>query len=328
LSCPFGFILFNKICYYIHLSFVDNIQNGERLCYNQNSNSTLVKFDSHEWGNINTTRFLGRRYEDILLEFFYYLLEKKLLEQTIDESSGKNWLRLLLGNKNDPNECVLRYFIRSSGAFTTVDPCVNGGHPVCQCEPIRTKISSLSNTNNSSIETTSSFDTSPLSITTMPICENCTTEPLADEEPLNNGARIVPKAQSNMKLTYQPLLVILSGPGLALLILLVGVALLIRHLRKNRGSYSRRSSIIGSHRMKRSSTILTNSDVPGTPSVLYTSLKSRQIPLTDDDMLLPFDNSIRVNSETIELLSSNKVQILNDDENKINDEETFYPTPN
>jgi hypothetical protein len=81
--------------------------------------------------------------------------------------------------------------------------------------------------------------------------------------------------------------------------------------------------------MKRSSTILTTSEVPDTPSVLYTRLKPPRISLTENDMMLPLDNSIPSNGETIELLSSTKVQILND-KNKINenDEEPFYATLN
>jgi hypothetical protein len=360
LSCPPEFILFNKMCYYIHLSFIYNTQSGERLCYNQNSNSTLVKFDSHEWGNINTTRFLGRMYNDILLEFFYYYLEKNLFHQSMNESNTKHWLRLLIGDKNDPNECVLRYFTRSLGAFTIFHRCNNGGHPICQCEPIRTKIplrissnQTGSDINNSKIETNTesttttqiivlnSTDVSILPNTTIPsICENCTTYSIPDEDLINDEIKIdfdsdnislieSPNAPSNKTSTkYRPLIVILTGPVLAILILLIGIGVLLRYLRRNHGSYSTRNSVTNARRTKRSSTTVTISDIPNTPAVLYTRLKPPRLSITttETDMLLPLDNSIR-NDDHIELLPATKVQVITA-ENKINedDEETVYAT--
>jgi hypothetical protein len=143
---------------------------------------------------------------------------------------------------------------------------------------------------------------------------------VSNDAPIRHTKEQSPKGYSN----YRTLIVILSGPGLALIILLVGVALLVLHFRKNHGLYSRRSSTIGSGRVKRSSTILTNSDIGDTPVVLYTRLKPSQITLTDNDTLLPFDNSIPINSETVELLSSNQIQIINND----NGENIYYSTLN
>jgi len=348
LSCPPEFILFNNICYYIHLSFIYNIQHGERLCYNQYWNSTLVKFNSHDWGNINSTRFLGRTFEDILIELFYYLLEKKLSNQIINESNKKHWLRLLIGDKNDPNECVLRYFERISGAFTTFYRCNNGGHPVCQCEPIRTKIPFISkailNNNYSSpriIESTTPriiLNSTDLSSTIIPICENCTENLLADEELVNNETKIDSDSfndtiieitnEKKKFLIYRPLLLILTGPVLGLIILFIGIGLLIRHLRQNHGSYSTRSSIVGSHRTKRSSTIITTGDIPNTPTILYTRLKAPRISSTETDMLLPLDNSLSPNDDSIEMLPASKIQIINADEDKRkgDDEELLYAT--
>ncbi len=133
IRCPAGFILFDNLCYYISRSFVNNIRTGEQVCFDKYENSTLVKFDSHQWGNTKTTRFLGRALDDILLELFYYQLEKKLI---IETKTNKHWLRLLLGNNNDENGCVLRYFNRSTGTFTISPHCDQGGNPVCQSQPI------------------------------------------------------------------------------------------------------------------------------------------------------------------------------------------------
>ncbi|CAF1111625.1 unnamed protein product [Rotaria sordida] len=361
LSCPPEFILFNKICYYIHSSFIYNIRSGERLCYNQYSNSTLVKYDSHEWGNIDVSRFLGRTFADILIEFFYYILENKLLIESIDESNRKQWLRLLFGDKNDPNECVLRYFARSSGSFTTFYRCNNGGHPVCQCEPIRTKISkiismneAISNTNNSQIEiqnesikitsTTQIIVINSTDIlilpneTNMSFCENCTTSSLADKDLNNNNTEINSTSYNNALLetlnqptkasflSYQPLIVILTGPILALIILILGTGLLIYHVRRSRESHSTSSSIVGNRRTERSSTILTSTDFPSTSGTLYTRLKPSGLPFAEIDTFLPVDNSTP-NDDSIELLPTIKVQITND-ENKIkeDDEELIYAT--
>jgi hypothetical protein len=294
-----------------------NIQSAERLCYQKYSNSTLVKFDSHEWGNINATRFLGRTFEDLLLEFFYYLLEKKLYHQSMNEASRKHWLRLLLGDKNEPNECVLRYFDRPSGAFTIFHQCSNGGHPICQSEPIRTKIPSM-NRNNSLPETiteSTTLNSTDVLSTTISFCENCTTNILADEDLINNETKIDSESSNNTLidltneqpnkryLTYRPLIIILTGPVLALSLLFLGIGLLIRHIQQNRGSYSTSSSIVGSRQIKRSSTILTISDIPNTPAVLYTRLKPSRISTTETEMLLP----LPINDDQIEMLPTTEV---------------------
>ncbi len=105
----------------------------------------------------------------------------------------------------------------------------------------------------------------------------------------------------------------------------IGIGILIRHLRQNHGSYSTHSSIIGSYRAKRSSTILTTGDIPNTPAILYTHLKAPRISLSETDMLLSLDNSLSPNDDNIEMLPSSKIQLINADENK-NDEESFYAT--
>jgi hypothetical protein len=135
ITCPTGFILFNNLCYYVDTSPVSNTGTGEQVCSAKYENSTLVKFDLHELSNTDTTEFLGRAFDDILLELFYYELEKKLI---IETGTSKHWLRLLLGNNNDESECVLRYFNRSTGGFTISYRCNEGGYPVCQSQPIIT----------------------------------------------------------------------------------------------------------------------------------------------------------------------------------------------
>ena len=333
LSCPLNFVLFDRTCYYIDRTFLYNTGSAERLCYEKNSNSTLVKFDSHQWGNINTTKFLGRMYNDLLLEFFYYLLEKKFLEQIIDESNRKNWLRLLLGDKNDPNECVLRYFARASGTFTVFQRCNTGGHPVCQSEPIRMKTIPDQTYSSSKIETTTAV------ITTTSLCESCTTNTPADGYLLSNQT-IINRVSVNETVNatnstqtkdkhsaYRSLLVILTGPGLALLIFLIGIALLIRYLRQNHVPQSRRSSIVDIRRTKRSSTTVTAGDTPTTPAVLPTYLRLPRVSFSESDMLLPIDNSLPSNGETIELLPANKPHVINVD-NRIseNEDETTTAT--
>ena len=333
------------MCYYIHLSFIYNTQSGERLCYNRYSNSTLVKFDSHEWANINATKFLGRIYNDILLEFFYYLLEKNLFHQSTNQSNTKHWLRLLIGNKNDPNECFLRYFARSSGAFSIFYRCNNGGHPICHCEPIRTKMPQIISMNETLTTSTAQIfllnSTNSLRFlneTFLPSCKNCTINSIADEDLINNETKIdfdfdnsslIEISNGQFKGTYskyRPLIVILTGPVLGLIILFIGIGLLLYYVRENYGSYSTRSSITSARRTKRSSTVLTLSDIPNTPVVLHTRLKPLRLSIPETDMLLPMDNSIG-NTDQIELLPATKVQVIND-ENKIieDDKEPLYDT--
>lgn len=350
LSCPQGFILFNKYCYYVHSSFIYNIRSGERLCYNQHMNSTLVKYDTHEWGNINATRFLGRTFSDILIEFFYYILETKLQSESIDDLNRKNWLRLLFGDKNDPNECVLRYFTRSSGAFTIFYRCNNGGHPVCQCDPIRTKIpkvipknESLSNINNSITET--KIEQTPITITTsvqnfteMLTSLNITHVPSheTNEDLINhtNTTTTVASSVSHNKALvgttretqksklskYQPIIVILAGPVLAFVILFFGVGYLIHYVRQGGHLYTPSSSVTGTQRTKRSSTIVTTSDMGGSPKVtLYSHLKPSEAPFADGNIYAPVDTSMPFD-DNFELLPSTHVQTIND-ENKVRDED-------
>ena len=271
-------------------------------------------------------------YNDVLLEFFYYILEKIFLEQTIDESPiRKNWLRLLLGDRNDPNECVLRYFARASGTFTVFQRCNTGGHPVCQCEPIRTKIiptetSTSRKTDTTTMTTTTTTTTSSSSssifTTTTSICISCTTNTPAGGYFSTNQTiinHISANGTSNSTRTknkhsvYRPLLVILTGPGLALLIFIIGIAFLIRHLRHNHPPQSRRSSVADIRRTKRSSTTVTVGDNPPTPAVLPTYLKLPRVSFSESDMLLPFDNSAPSNGETFELLPSAQSHVLNTD---------------
>ncbi|CAF3749172.1 unnamed protein product [Adineta steineri] len=329
LSCPENFVLFNKICYYIHTSFVYNTLDSERLCYNQSINSTLVKFDSQERGNINVTKFLGRTFSDILLEFFYYILEKQLSIQSKYDLNKRNSLRLLIGDKNDPKECFLRYFQRSAGGFVVLHRCSNGGYPVCQIEPIRTKIISINQTisivNDSIIETTTTTEIILFSSTNKTmissINENNTTNfsIIADEDLVNNETGINFQSYNNVSIQtirkhskYQPLILILTGPILGLILLFTGFSLLIWQIRQNRKSRSNRSSIVGARRTNRSSTTVTINDIPNTPTVLYTRFNRPHVPLFETDPLLPSDN-LFPNDDRIELLSANRVQIIDDE---------------
>ncbi len=338
-SCPTDFVLFDNLCYYVDSSFVDNIRHGEQVCSNKYSNSTLVKFNSHEWGNVNTTRFIGRTFDDILLEFFYYQLEKKLIIETKNNTNKKHWLRLLIGHKNDPNECILRYFNRLSGAFTASHQCNHGGHPVCQCQPI-----SINQTRNYSVEIdfkTESSTTTEITLpilsneTAVPICDNCTNL-ISDEDLLNNETNTEyiydhnkTSIEKKSRSSYRLLLMLATGPLLALAILLIGTVFLIRYVRRSHGSYStRNSSRIGSfNRRKRSSTTTSSNDQSNVPAVLYTRLKSPPPSvIIDGNMTHPFDN-LMTNDDNIQLLSQLRNQ-TNVHENIIteDEEEPLYAT--
>jgi hypothetical protein len=78
------------------------------------------------------------------LEFFYYQFEKKLI---IGTKTNKEYLKLLVGNKNDQKACILRYFSRSAGGLNVSTSCDQGGHPVCQYPP-----SSIGNTRGSTLK--------------------------------------------------------------------------------------------------------------------------------------------------------------------------------
>jgi hypothetical protein len=354
LICPPEFILFNGRCYFVPTSFVYNNQYGERLCSNQYSNSTLVKFDSHEWENVNSTRFLGRSINDILLEFFYYQLEQKLLTVLTNSTNTKHWLRLLFGDNKDQNGCVIRYFTRSSGAFTKLHQCNYGGHPICQCEPIRNEITINRTINNTSqiknvsleIETTAESSTMTITLPILSsstdllitanttICNNCS-HLLADEDIFNNETNIeyifdnntLTKNHSQQSETtrfnYRPVLMFIAAPLLALILLITGIVCVAPYVRRSRGSYN------PSRRSEHSSTTTTSNNISNTPAVLYTRLKSPPPSVTfDTEMLHPFDNSI-INDDNIQLLPHpfNQLQrhdnIIREDE-----EEPFYATLN
>jgi hypothetical protein len=303
-----------------------------------------MKYDSHDWGNVNTTRFLGRSFDDILLEVFYYQLEQRLIIEFKNETKKKHWLRLLLGDKNDKNECILRYFIRSSSAFTILYRCEPGGHPVCQCQPEILKINSpqidikpesttttttemviVSNSTNSSqidikpesTTTTTAMmivsnSTNPSNETIIPICDNCTNI-IADEDLLINETStdfILTKSKTQRS-NSQRFLMMVTVPLLASVILIIGSIFLIRHVRRSRGSYAIRTS----RRAKPTSTPSPNTSNP--PSVLYTRLIPSPPSITmDADMTLPFDNSIIIDDNVQLLPNSTNIHenIITEDE--------------
>jgi hypothetical protein len=266
-------------------------------------NSSLVELTSHQWGNINSTRFLGRIFDDILLEVFYYQLENKFLIKT-----QKHWLRLLFSDKSKQNECVLRDYNRSSGAFIVLHQCDNRGHPVCQCEP---------QTKNYSTE----IQLIPLPIisneTIVPICENCT-DLIADEDLINNETNTETISEQNAALiskkksgrSYRTLLIFVSGPLLALIILLTGAFVLFRYVR-HRGSYSTRA--------KQSSTTGASNETLSTPAVIYTRLKAPPSSIKmDGDMIDLSDDNVQLLPQFMNIHES----IINEDE----EDESLYAT--
>ncbi|CAF0790538.1 unnamed protein product [Rotaria sp. Silwood1] len=359
-SCPSEFVLFNNKCYYVHISFVFNILHGERLCSNKYSNSTLVKFNFHEWDNVNTSRFLGRSFDDVRLEFFYYELETRLLSESKNDTNTKHWLRLLLGDKTNHNDCVLRYFIRSSGAFTAFHRCNHGGHPVCQCEPIRNNMlkiilinetqNNISQIKNDSLETNIKIESSTIDLTLpvlsnstnlsitsdetiIPICDNCTNI-IADEDLLNNETNIDYKSNSSNILTttkpqrsnYRRLVMIVTGSLITFIIFITGIVFLIRYIRQTCGSYSIRNGTRDPSRGKqRRSTGTIPNDVSNRPTVVYSRLKSRPPSTTMDvDMMHAFNISSG-NDDTVQLLPQPiNPTTLNENIITKDDEESLY----
>jgi hypothetical protein len=57
----------------------------------------------------------------------------------------------LIGDKDDGNRCLLRYFTRSTGGFNISSSCNQGGNPVCQFQPTLIK-NTVPNPSNPVIE--------------------------------------------------------------------------------------------------------------------------------------------------------------------------------
>ncbi|CAF1495498.1 unnamed protein product [Rotaria magnacalcarata] len=320
------------MCYYVHTAFAFNVLDGERLCTSKHLNSTLVKFTSHEWGNINTTRFLGRKFDDVLLESFYYQLEKRLIVESENKTNQKHWLRLLLGDSTDQNDCVLRYFIRSSGAFTILHRCNNGGHPVCQCDPIKNNISvaipinqtqiHTSQIKNNSSEIDVQIESSAIEITStivsnstdqliisdetqISICNNCTNL-IADEDLLNNESTIECKINISllaMKKTqhvkYRSFTIIVTCLLAVFVVSIIGICLLVRYIRQTCGSYSMR---IGNKDLSNPSIIPASREISNRHVVIYNRLRSRPPSATiDADIVHVFSNP-NSHDDTIQLL--------------------------
>ncbi|UJR30571.1 hypothetical protein I4U23_018099 [Adineta vaga] len=347
LSCPPNFTLFNRLCYYADSSLTYDIQAGEQICSNKYSNSTLVKFDSHEWANINVTRFLGRVLNDILLEFFYYILERKLFMPT----DGKQQIRLLLGDKNFPRKCVLRYFTSSIGGFSLLHRCHSGGYPICQTQPIRNKIlettpvyQTISPINIPSIEQTTKLisTTTVIATTTQLIlsnstvlfilpnetnitsrCDNCSMNSVLADEDFNNNATknssefytntttgIVHESFMKRHAKYRPLIIILTGPILGLIILFLGLGLLVWRLRQYHGTYSIPNNLVGGLRTKRSSTTVTTGDVPNTPVAIYNRTKSPRFSSAAENDSLLTSPHFSTDDDNIELLPATKTALI------------------
>lgn len=308
------------MCYSVDTSFVYSIQHGRQVCSARYANSTPVRFHSQQWGNVNSTRFLGRTVDDVLLELFYYQLEKKLSIENTNNTKSKHWLRLLVGEKGNDNECALRYFIRSSGAFTILHQCSQGGHPVCQTQPIPI---TETKTSPPEIETTTA---KPLSL---PLNETAD-EDLANNETETNSIidsqntttaiqTILPRSNNRFWLK----IVILS---LFMIILLITVIFVIRYLRRSHGSYSTHENGNSSSRIR--SGIASSTSTSKTPAVLYTRLKSSPPSIiVDAETVNAYDNTVN-NDDNIQLLAPTPDQ-TNSLRNTTNDdpeEEPYYAT--
>ena len=320
MTCPSRFNLFDNVCYYVDSSFVYTNHQGEQICSNRYANSTLVTFQSHEWGNVNTTRFLGRFVDDALIEFVYYQLENQLRIENPMNSTNKHWLRLLIRDKNISNSCVLRYYVRSSGAFTVLHRCIDGGHPVCQTDPIPVEI-------NIDSTTTISPDTSTTSTTTIEIIlsnETLSDEDLIDNETDINSPFAINNEKQTMKSKYSRYIFVLFtiGPLIVSCLLVFGVALFVSYCRRSRGSYStQRRSINIFRRKKRSPTPTTTTStesISNTPAVLYKRLPTSPPTIAiDADMNEVFDDNVQLLPTTFHQINTKENIIPEENEEPI-----------
>lgn len=278
ITCPSDFVLFNNLCYYVDTSFAYSIQHGRQVCADRFINASLVQFQSQQWGNVNSTRFLGRALDDTLLELFYYQLEQKLLTEDRNETKSKHWLRLLIGEKSNENECILRYFIRSSGAFTILHQCNQGGHPVCQTQPIAIIETSTTTTTTTTVRSTF-----------VPQYEK------ADEDLVNNETEIestIDLPNSTFIQTIIPRsnhrawlrILILSFLACLSIVLILISLIVIRHLRRSHGSYSTYQT--------------NNSSSSKSPAVLYSRLNSLPPSIIIDTDMTHDDNIHLLSSST------------------------------
>jgi len=156
-------------------------------------------------------------------------------------------------------------------------------------------------------------------------CGNCANL-IANEDLFNNETNTEYTSDHNntliknkkLRSNYQPLIMIVTGPLLALFFLFVNVW-------RSLISYSIRSNRIGSfYRTKHLSTTAILNDIS---DVLYTRLKSsRPSVIIDADTVYPFDNSI-TNDDNIQLVSQS-INQTNLNENIITEDEAepWYAT--
>lgn len=288
-------------------------------CSNLSYHSTLVKFENHSSVNVNPSKLLGRKFQDSLLEFFYWELQRKASKLMNMSQSNSHWFRLLLGQNSSSDACCLRYFDRPSGSFLISGRCSYGGYPVCQIKPIHKRaIDELSKT-AADEQTTTSF--LPLLITTdsnlsevndtIVISPDDTTDIVVDDTDFIINATILVSTTTKInpeKANYFPffrsVVAMITGPFLALLILLACIMFIGYYMRQIHGSYSPNSAAsASSERRKRLSlTTPTSSEVSATPAVLYTRYKSVSslIGIEADPMFT--SDILTVTEETVQLI--------------------------
>ena len=157
--------------------------------------------------------------------------------------------------------------------------------------------------------------TSSSNETVVSICENCTNL-IADEDIFNNETNMERVYENNNNnnnnytllttrktdTNYRLLFVIISGPLLALIVLLIAIAFLIRYFRRSHRSYSTHNkNKTGSQHRKTTKTSKDTSNT-NTPAVLYTRLKpSETLSTIDSDTTNTYDNSL-INDDYVQLL--------------------------
>jgi flagellar biogenesis protein FliO len=315
--CPSGFDRFDEQCYRALPALAASIQEANNACLVAHINSSLVTFKSHEWSNVNSTRFLGRNYNDILLEYFHsQMQENNLADQ--NEQLSLRWLRLLLGDQHDSNDCVLRYFTRSSGTFTAMHRCQPTGHPVCRTDPLLVVPSEVETTITAVSRAVTSSTSDMISEEDPSIaCVNCTMDLLPDEALAENQTQ----TQSNATRPMRSVLMNITAPLFALLLLILAVVLLLYYIHRYRGSYSPRQAMrIVTHHRRRNPTVSTvaSSGESSASAVLYTRLQATTPSHSNDVVVLPVEERVRL----LHRLPTSSV--FHDELTKEDDEEPLY----
>jgi hypothetical protein len=272
---------------------------------------------------VKATNFLGRAFNDILLELFYYELGKKL---TIESKTSKNWLGLLVGDKkNNKNECGLRYFNRSTGTFTISPRCDEGGYSVCQSQPIFIN-DTITNPSEKNIKLELTTNEIPSTIISYEAAdENLDYDGISFDYSDNTFTRVpdyneTTHISSTTNNTNQkpdpkyPLVKIITFSLLALIVLL-GTVYVVYYLLRDRGSYSAHHRRGHSKSQKKHLPTAANpNETSNTSAILYTPVETVETyppPIPMDEHVI---NSVENSHAIIDVPNENIIAESNEEE--------------